>query len=188
VPLLFALMKQEGHIMENITIYIASSLDGYIARKNGSVDWLSVVDGSGSDYGYHAFYDSVDALIMGSKTYQQVLDFGEWPYPGKPSYIFTRQALKSSRDDVIFVSEDPLYVIRKLEAQGMKRIWMVGGAEIIASFIKSGLIDEYIISIVPILLGEGIPLFKAPLPEMNLEVIESTLYSSGLLQVHYKEA
>lgn len=173
-------------MMIPILLYVATSIDGYIATKDGGVDWLSVVDGSGSDYGYHAFYDSVDALIMGSKTYQQVLDFGEWPYPGKPSYIFTGQALKSSRDDVIFVSEEPLDVMRRLEAEGKKRVWMVGGAGIIASFIKSGLIDEYIISIVPIMLGEGIPLFEAPLPKMNFEVVESTLYSSGLLQVHYK--
>ncbi len=169
-----------------ILLYIATSIDGYIATKDGGVDWLSAIDGSDSDYGYYAFYDSIDALIMGSKTYQQILDFGEWPYPGKPSYVFTRQALESDRDDVIFVSEDPLDVMRSLEAQGIKKVWMVGGAEIIASFIKLGLIDEYIISIVPIVLGDGIPLFKAPLPEMNFEVVESTLYSSGLLQVHYK--
>lgn len=175
--------------MVTILLYIATSIDGYIATKDGGVEWLSVVDGSGSDYGYHAFYDSVDALIMGSKTYQQILDFGEWPYPGKPSYILTRQALESSRDDVIFISEEPLDLMRRLEAEGMQRVWMVGGGQIVASFIKSGLIDEYIISIVPILLGEGIPLFQAPLPEMSLEVVESTLYSSsGLLQVHYKSA
>ena len=173
--------------MASVLLYIAISIDGYIAKKDGSVDWLSVVDGSDSDYGYYTFYDSVDALIMGSKTYQQILDFGEWPYAGKPSYIFTRQALESSRDDVIFVSEGPLDVMRRLEAEGMKRVWMVGGGQIIASFIKNGLIDEYIISIIPTILGEGIPLFQAPLPEMSLEVVESTLYSSsGLLQVHYK--
>ena len=173
--------------MATIILYIASSVDGYIAKEDGSVDWLSMVDGSGSDYGYFAFYDSVDALIMGSKTYEQILGFGDWPYAGKPSYVFTHQTLRTERKDVIFTQgQEPERVISEMEAQGYKRIWLVGGAEIIASFIQCDLIDEYIISIIPIILGAGIPLFKSPTPEVKLEVLESKLYSSGLLHLHYK--
>src|SRR3989337_3340885 len=95
---------------------IATSLDGYIARKDGSIDWVSMVEASDTDYGYADFYQSVDVLVMGSRTYEQALGFGDWPYPGKPSYVFTTRNLTSERKDVIFTSAKPDTVIREMEA------------------------------------------------------------------------
>ena len=89
-----------------ITLYIAPTLDGYIAGPNGEVDWLSMVDQQGEDYGYAQFYDSVDALVMGRKTYDLAASVAEWPYPSKPSFVFTRQTLKPNHDDVTFVSAE----------------------------------------------------------------------------------
>ncbi|MCI0563991.1 MAG: dihydrofolate reductase family protein [Nitrososphaera sp.] len=172
--------------MVNIILYIATSLDGYIARKDGSIDWLSMVETNDTDYGYADFYRSVDALVMGRRTYEQALGFGEWPYPGKPSYVFTRQRLTSKRNDVFFTSAKPDTVIREMETQGFKRIWLVGGAELTAAFLKFRLVDEYIISIIPIILGEGIPMFLPPIPEERLKLIQSQQYPTGLVQLRYR--
>jgi dihydrofolate reductase len=168
--------------MPTVVLYVATSLDGFIARSDGAVDWL-FTDG---EYGYSAFYESVDALVMGSRTYEQVLTFGPWPYPGKPTYVFTRRALKTGREDVVFVSGEPADVLDHLAGRGLDRIWLVGGAGLVASFRDAGLIDEYILSIHPILLGDGIPLFSAPAPEEGLEFVGSEAYASGLLQVCYR--
>ena len=88
-----------------VTLYIAASVDGYIAGPGREIDWLSVVDQPGEDYGYYQFYDSIDALVMGSKTYELPDGEAEWPYPGKPSFVFSRQDMKTNRDDVTFVSD-----------------------------------------------------------------------------------
>ena len=172
--------------MANVILYIATSLDGYIARKDGSIDWLSMVEASDTDYGYADFYQSVDALVMGSRTYEQALGFGDWPYPGKPSYVFTTRNLTSERKDVIFTSAKPDTVIREMEAQGFTRIWLVGGAELTAVFLKFRLVDEYIISVVPTILGGGIPLFLPPNPEEKLKLVELQQYPMGLVQLRYR--
>ncbi len=172
--------------MVNVILYIATSLDGYIARKDGGIDWLSMVESNNTDYGYADFYRSVNALVMGRRTYEQALGFGEWPYPGKPSYVFTTGNLTSQRNDVIFTSAKPDTVIREMEAQGFKRVWLVGGAELTAAFLKLRLVEEYIISIVPIILGEGIPMFLPPSPEEALKLIESQQYPTGLVQLRYR--
>ena len=93
--------------MPQTTLYIAASVDGYIADANGGVTWLPSGDSNGNDYGYAAFYASVDALLMGRRTYDQVLTFGEWPYPGKPAYVFTRHPPAAAPPGVEFVSADP---------------------------------------------------------------------------------
>jgi dihydrofolate reductase len=172
--------------MADVILYIAASLDGYIARKGGRIDWLSMVETSDTDYGYADFYQSVDALVVGRRTYEQALGFGDWPYPGKPSYVFTTRNLTSERNDVIFTSAKPGTVIREMETQGFKRIWLVGGAELTAAFLKLRLIDEYIISVVPIILGEGIPLFLPPGPEETLKLVELQQYPTGLVQLRYR--
>jgi dihydrofolate reductase len=172
--------------MANVILYIATSLDSYIARKDGRVDWLSMVETSDTDYGYADFYQSVDALVMGSRTYEQALGFGDWPYPGKPSYVFTTRNLTSERKDVIFTSAKPDTVIREMDAQGFTRIWLVGGAELTAVFLKFHLVDEYILSVVPTILGEGIPLFLPPIPEEKLKLVELQQYPTGLVQLRYR--
>lgn len=172
--------------MTKVTLYIAASLDGYIARSDGGIDWLSFLDTEGEDYGYTAFYESIDAILLGSNTYEVGLGFDEWPYPEKKSFVFTQRPLKSDREDVVFISETVKPALANIEAQGYKNIWLVGGGALINSFLQHSLIDEYIISIIPIILGGGIQLFPPPSPEEKLELINSKQYSTGLLQAHYK--
>jgi dihydrofolate reductase len=175
--------------MTTIALYIAISLDGYIARKDGSVDWLSTVETGKTDYGYADFYQSIDALVMGRKTYQTsiALSSGEWAYPGKPCYVFTHQPQPFEQSDVFFTTAAPDRFIQEMETQGLQRVWLVGGAELTASFLKLQLIDEFILSIVPLILGEGIPLFTPPSSEVSLTLTESQQYPSGLVQLKYKQ-
>jgi dihydrofolate reductase len=168
--------------MPTVILYTAASLDGFIARTDGSVDWLF----TGDDYGYAAFLQTIGALVMGSKTYEQVLSFGDWPYSGKQTYVFTRRDLKTELGDVVFVSGKPQSVLPEIKAKGFRRIWLVGGGELTTSFLRHCLVDEYIVSIHPILLGDGIPLFYPPVPEEELTLVSSKQYPSGLLQAHYR--
>jgi len=172
--------------MTNITLYIATSLDGYIARTDGGIDWLSMVEREGEDYGYAAFYESVDAIVSGSRTYELVLGFREWPYPGKISFVFTRRALRTDRDDVVFLPHDVKTGIAKIATQGFRRIWLVGGGALVGAFLRERLIDEYIISTLPILLGDGIRLFPPTGLEEPLELVSSRQFPSGLVQTHYR--
>jgi dihydrofolate reductase len=172
--------------MTKVTLYIAASLDGYIARNDGGIDWLSILDTEGEDFGYTAFYESIDAIVLGSKTYEVGLGFNQWPYPEKKSFVFTQRHFQSDREDVVFVSEPVKQVLADIEAQGFKNIWLVGGGALINSFLQHSLIDEYIISTIPIILGGGVRLFPAPSPEEKLELINSIQYPSGLLQAHYR--
>jgi len=176
-----------------VTLYIAASVDGFIAGPDGEIDWLSMVDHPDEDYGYYQFYDSVDALIMGRKTYEVPAGVAEWPYPGKPSYVLTRQDLKTAglntdRDDVTFVSDPVETVVASLRSQGFKHLWLAGGGEIIRAFLNQRLIDEHIISIIPVILGAGIPLFPTPNPLQRLELISSRHFKSGLIQAHYRSS
>ncbi len=145
--------------MTKIILYIATSKDGYIADENGSVDWLpqTLEETKGQDYGYHEFYNTVDALAIGRKTYDQILGFGDWPYPGKLSYIFTHKPMQSLNKDIEFVLDDIPTFIRELEDRNLKKLWMVGGADLIEAFYTKGRIDEFIITVFPCVLGKGIP-------------------------------
>jgi len=172
--------------MPRTILYIASSLDGYIARANGDIDWLSVVDGEETDYGYAEFYAGVDAIAVGSRTYEQVLSFGEWPYPGRQVYVFTHRHLERATPDVSLTEQPPSEFIHGLDRAGVRTLWLAGGGGLIASFMQHRLIDEYIISIIPAVLGDGIPLFKNPLPRHHLELVRSTNYPAGLVQLHYR--
>lgn len=174
--------------MPEVILYIAASLDGYIARKDGGIDWLSSVERPDTDYGYAQFYQSIDVALMGRKTCDLALSFGEWPYPGKPSVVFTRRNLTSERGDVTFTSARPEIVLADLAARGLKRAWLVGGAELVAAFQKERLIDEYIVSVIPVILGDGIPLFLPTGVEQGLELVASQRYPSGLVQMTYRAA
>lgn len=167
--------------MRKIRLFIASSLDGYIARTSGEIDWLF----TDADYGYSEFFDSIDTVIMGGKTYRQILEFGEYPYKGKKVFVFSK-TLQGKTDDVEFVGEDIKSFINRLRNDSGGDIWLVGGGEIIHDFIKHGLLDELILSIHPIILGDGIPLIvKDPSLETKLELKEVKSFDSGLLQVSY---
>ncbi len=169
--------------MSKVTLYIAQSLDGYIARKDGSVDWLDQYNEGECDGDYPAFYNSIDTLIMGSKTYEKVLEFGSWVYEGKQTYVCTQRDLKSEHEDITFISSDIKALVQKLEG---KTIWLVGGGQLLASFMQLNLVNEFIITICPLVLGEGLPLFVTPLAQEKLILCESRIYQEGMVQLHYK--
>ena len=160
-------------------VYVASSLDGYVARENGEIDWLPET----TESGYDAFYKSVDTVIIGKTTYDQVLTFGEYPYKDKKSFVFTRND-QNKDENIEFVSNVEKFVKGGFPGTG-ENIWLVGGAEIIASFLKQRVVDEIIISVIPVLLGKGIPLFKNIENETNLELIKTEKYDQ-LVDLHYK--
>jgi len=165
--------------MPKVKLYIATSPDGFIAARDGGVGWL-YTDG---DYGYTAFFDSVEALIMGRHTYEQVLGFGEWPYGEKHTYVFTRGAPGGEHPHVEFISSDAGTFVEALRQRLMSDIWLVGGAALVSTFRKLGLIDEYILSVHPVLLGDGIPLFERPPQREGLRLQEGHSFERGLVQL-----
>lgn len=172
--------------MIEFIIFIATSIDGYIARSDGSIDWLPSPDLNEEDSGYSTFYDSIDALIMGSATYKQVLGFGDWPYPGKISYVLTSRNLSTKRTDVLFVRGGVEEVLKNVKEKDYKRVWLMGGGNLASSFINRGLVNEYIIAIVPTILGSGISLYQS-VTELKLELVSTKSYSSGIIELHYKK-
>ena len=166
--------------MRKFILFIASSLDGYIARDNGDIDWLPENTASG----YDEFYKTIDTVIMGKKTYNQVLTFGAYPYKDKKSYVFTRNNDQTRDDNTEFVS-DVDKLVKDIISNSGKNIWLVGGAEIISSFVNHGFVDKIILSIIPVVLGKGIPLFKNMQKETKLELIKTTSYDN-LVELQYK--
>jgi len=179
---------KEGRLMNrNIILYIATSLDGYIARNNGAVDWLSGnSDNPNVDTGYDKFYSTVDTVVMGRTTYEQVINELSpdiWAYEGKKCYVATTKKYKSD-NRVEFISENIAIFIKNLKIQKGMGIWLVGGGKLIDQFIKQNLIDKYIISIIPTILGGGIPLFLEKNPEIKLKLIE-TKNIDGIVELTY---
>ncbi|MDQ3888854.1 MAG: dihydrofolate reductase family protein [Thermoproteota archaeon] len=169
--------------MRKIKLYIASSLDSYIASEGGGIDWL-FTDG---DYGYAKFYDSIDTILVGRKTYEQSLNFGEYPYKGKKVYVFTRRTDgKKNARYVEYINVDiPSFVRHLLQSVG-KDIWLLGAGEIVSILLNADLVDEIILSIHPIILGKGITLFSNIKKHVNLQLLESIPFGSGLVQLCYR--
>jgi dihydrofolate reductase len=166
----------------DVVLFIASSLDGYIAKPDGNVDWLY----QDHDYGYKSFINSVDTVIMGRKTYSQVMEFGRFPYKDKTSYIFTNSAEKFSNNGVQFVSEKIPEFVKTLVNKAGKDVWLIGGSEIVSEFVNHDLIDKIILSVHPIILGKGIPLFSKLKSTTNLTLTKEESFKSGLVQLTYK--
>lgn len=171
--------------MPAVIYYVATSLDSYIATPDGGVEWLSAFESAGEDYGYSGFYASVDAVLLGSRTYTQCLTFGEWPYPGKPCWVFSWRQIEVAQPGVTLTTQSPLHVTAELRARNLRRAWLVGGGELAASFRAHGLITEYIVSIIPMILGAGVPLFASPGPKENLKLADSKSYPNGVTQLRY---
>ena len=171
--------------MVHVTYYVAVSVDGYIATADGGTDWLRPFESASEDYGYHDFYRSIDAAVMGSHTYEQCLTFAEWPYPGKLCWVFSRRTF-ANRSDVTVTTDTPAAVLQQLDARGLMRIWLAGGGELAASMRKSGSIDEYIFSVIPVILGGGIGLFAYTSAKENLRLLECKTYPNGVVQLHYR--
>jgi dihydrofolate reductase len=167
-------------------LYIAASVDGYIAKPGDRLDFLEAVAREGEDYGYSAFYDQVDTVIVGKRTYDWVLaQMGDFPHQGKETYVLTRQNLDSI-GTVQFYSGELSDLVSSLKSKAGKHIFIDGGAQTAHRFLKNELLDEVIISFIPVLLGEGIRLFQEGFPEQQLELLSSKNYPSGLVQVHYR--
>ncbi|MHA1884291.1 MAG: dihydrofolate reductase family protein [Promethearchaeota archaeon] len=173
--------------MRKIKLYIASSLDGYIARENGDVDWLEQFQRSGGDYGYQEFYNSIDTTVMGNKTYTQVLGFGDFPYKDKRNLVLTRQNEPRDAEFVEYINHDIIEFIKELKDQDGKDIWLIGGSIAIELLHNSDLIDEYILFIMPVTLGSGIPLFTKNTIPSKFSLMSQISYQNGVIQLIYKK-
>jgi dihydrofolate reductase len=169
-----------------VVLYISMSLDGYIATKANSLEFLSIVEQEGEDYGYYNFVKSVDAVIIGRKTYEKVIAMGyEYPHTDKDVYIISRTE-RAPIGNFKFYTGELSQLVNSLKNQSGKNIYCDGGAEIANELMKNDLVDEYIISVIPILLGDGIKLFKDGRPELHLELVSAKQFVKGLTQLHYK--
>lgn len=174
--------------MRKVSLFIASSLDGYIAGPNDDLGFLKLVEKEGEDYGYGAFTATVDTLILGRKTYDYVVnEIGTSHYENgdKNIYVLTRTA-RPKMGKTTFYSGNPADLVTQLKTESGKGIYCDGGAEIIHELLQQDLIDELIVSIIPILLGDGIRLFKDHRPEQLLELMHTRTFDSGLVQLHYR--
>jgi dihydrofolate reductase len=167
-----------------VVLYIAASLDGFIATEEHDLNWLLSTEGEG-DNGYSQFYDTVDTILLGRVTYDWIVEYehGNFPYKGKECYVFSRTK-RDNNDDVTFVSEDIVPFIKDLKEKSGKSIWLVGGGELNNIFIKEDLIDELIINITPVLLGKGIPLFKGNNEQTRLLLKKITRHNQ-FAELHY---
>lgn len=178
--------------MRNVKLFIASSLDGYIAREDGSTDWLY----TDNDYGYTQFYDSVDTIMMGRITYDKFLHSGlEYVHKDKKTFVFTknsssgkarRRGKKDAEYDNVHFIEDVIEFTKELIQSPGKDIWLVGGADIISIFLNAEMINEIILSMHPIVLGKGVPLFKNLKKQLDLKLVKSIPYQNGLMQLYYE--
>ncbi|MGG7661112.1 dihydrofolate reductase family protein [Dyadobacter sp. BHUBP1] len=168
-----------------VFVYIAASLDGYIAKHDDDLTFLSLVEQEGEDYGYGEFIDTIDTVIIGRKTYDKVQAMGiEYLRADKEYYIMTRTP-RAQEGNVRFHTGDLKALIDELKQKEGKHIFVDGGAEVVNQLIRLDLIDEYIVSLIPILLGDGIRLFKDGRPEQNLTFVSSKSFEKGLVQLHY---
>jgi dihydrofolate reductase len=160
------------------------SLDGFIARPDGGIDWLGPFHGE--DHGYGPFFAGVDALVIGRGTYDAVVGFPEWPYGDKRLIVCTGRPADPRHGEEVW-SGTPRELAERLEREGVRRVYLDGGA-LIRSFLREGLVDELAINVVPLILGSGLPLFASGLPEIPLRFVESKSYPSGLVQIRYQRA
>jgi len=169
-----------------VILYIAMSLDGFIAKPDDDISFLAQVEQEGEDYGYSAFTETVDTIILGRKTYDKILSMGfELPYYGdREVYVLTRSH-KPGSGTIHFYSGNLTELIFRLKNQDGKHIYCDGGAETVHQFLKDDLFDELIISIIPVLLGDGIRLFGQSFPEQKLQLVSSKSFKKGLVQLHY---
>lgn len=188
---LFHVRKSEkdevAAVHRKIILYIATSLDGYIARNNGAVDWLSGNSADPNiDSGFDEFYSSIDTVIMGRTTYEQVINELSpdiWVYEGKKCYVATTGRYEFD-NRAEYIPGDIIEFIQNIKKQQGKDIWLVGGGKLIDQFIKQNLIDKYVITIIPTILGDGIPLFLGQNPEIKLKLAE-TKTIDGMVELTY---
>lgn len=167
-----------------LSIFIASSLDNYIATTDGRIDWLTAAAANGEDYGYDTFMRSVDALAMGRNTYDFIAEIDPLPFGGKPVFVFTHQT-PSDRDGVTFWDISPQEACSRWSEQGIGRVYVDGGF-LISSFLGEGLIDDMTLTKVPLLLGSGRPLFHAVSRQNAFRLIDVQSFPSGMVSLTYE--
>ncbi|HKJ40782.1 MAG TPA: dihydrofolate reductase family protein [Sunxiuqinia sp.] len=174
--------------MRKIKLYIAASLNGKIARPDGSVDWLEAIPvPQGSDYGYAEFLDSVDTTIIGNKTYQQLIGWDiPFPYSGKKNYVLTRNQSPGKSDQVEFITSNHLEKIKEIKQQARKDIWLIGGGQVNTLLFNANLIDELLLFVMPVVLPDGIDLFEGAPDFKLLELTNSQTYSTGVVELRYR--
>ena len=169
------------HMDARFSVFIASSLDGYIARADGSIDWLSIVHPVDEAHGYEAFMSGVDTIVIGRRTYETVLEYETWPYFGKRVIVMTHLPAKAHHAEE-FYSGSAIELANGLTAG---RVYVDGG-NVVSQFFAAGLIDDVTISLIPIVLGNGIRLFSGGEGEHRLELESSRSWPSGMVQMRYR--
>ncbi|WP_420388198.1 dihydrofolate reductase family protein [Roseivirga sp.] len=174
--------------MRKLITYIAISLDGKIADRDGGVEWLeSLPHPKDEDYGYATFIQSIDTTIMGNTTYQQVLGFDvPFPYQEQTNYVLTRNTDLKDDENVLFISKDHAARIEELKKEEGKDIWLIGGGQINTLCLQAGLIDEMIVHVMPYVMGAGIPLFSNEQLMQQIRLTDSKVYSSGVMELRYE--
>lgn len=168
-----------------VILYIATSADGYIAKPGDNLDFLSIVAREGEDYGYGAFMETIDTVVLGRRTYDWVMtQVSEFPHHDKRTYVITRTP-RPRIGNTVFHTGDLQELIRSLQQETGKNIFIDGGAAIVQELLKAKLIDELIISVIPVLVGDGIRLFADGRPEQLLHLENIASYEKGLVQLHY---
>jgi len=174
--------------MRKLSVFIATSLDGYIAKPNDDLGFLKLVEKEGEDYGYAEFKANIDTIIIGRKTYdwvQREIGTSHYDNGERNVYVITRTE-RQNVGKTTFYTGNITSLVKQLKSETGKNIYCDGGAEIVNELLKSDLIDEFIISIVPVLVGNGTRLFKDGRPEQLLELVNSKTFDTGLIQLHYK--
>lgn len=174
--------------MSKTKLFIATTLDGFIARENGSLDWLhSFPNPVQLDYGYHDFLTTVDTIVMGRKTYEEILSFGiDWPYEEFSTYIVTSDENYTTKTNNTYTLSDmDKKAISDLKDKSEKGIWLVGGGTLITSFLNLGAIDEMTLSIIPVILGKGIRLFPNEPKEAQFKLQTNEVFKTGVVNLVY---
>ena len=173
--------------MRKIKLYIAQSMDGYIAEMDGGLDWLmNHPNPEQTDYGYADFYKTVDTLLMGARTYESIVAMDlSWPYEDSQTYVVTHNPIPT-QENRSSISSNVIERIKQLKSYPGKDIWIVGGGELISTLLSHQLIDSMIITTMPILLGGGIPLFRADSGSSNWETVGVSTFQSGVTVAEYK--
>jgi dihydrofolate reductase len=164
-----------------VVLKVATSLDGYIARPDGAFDFLF----QPKDYSFAAFYATIDTVVMGRKTYDVARKGMSMFGPSVALYVFSRSEAPGERDGVVFVDQRPAALIARLRKKRGKNIWLMGGGELTREFLKADLVDEIHLGIVPVLIGEGLPLFPPGYPQREFKLVENKTYSQGLIALKY---
>lgn len=174
--------------MRRIILYIATSIDGYIATPDGGVEWLEEIPNPNkTDHGYNALLDSIDTVLMGGRTYHEIIGFGvQWPYKNKVTYVVSRRYSNvTPNENVRFITEDIVSKISELKNEAGKDVWLVGGGELTTILLNANLIDEMQLCVAPIILGQGIPLFPNKPKESLWTLKDNKTYDTGMIIATY---